>query len=180
MYHIDQDVLTSYPQSIAVHSYSSAEASHAAWLIGKLNATLLGISVALNDQHKVTTLALATTRDIVLVDVAVGATGSGGSQLARLLYGSVALAGFRMERVALQIHHVLDVHVRGVDLSTLFSTSTMEPWAPAKAVEEKMFQSDTRSVESAWASDDESNVALRAFISAWCVVASLVHRLETS
>ncbi|KAF9066201.1 P-loop containing nucleoside triphosphate hydrolase protein [Rhodocollybia butyracea] len=89
----------------------------------------------------------------------------------KALLGSTTtvLAGFGMPRIALRLHHHLRYHVRGIDLSTLFTTNGTA-WLPSKVVQKICFLGNTFSVDSLWHENDQKasveKLCLRAWISA--------------
>ncbi|KAE9391146.1 hypothetical protein BT96DRAFT_832490 [Gymnopus androsaceus JB14] len=79
------------------------------------------------------------------------------------------LAGFGMPRIALRIHHHINSHIRGVDLSTILSQDD-DAWRPSKVVKKICSLKDTFTVDRLWHENDQDRssekLCLRAWISA--------------
>jgi regulator of nonsense transcripts 1 len=93
----------------------------------------------------------------------------------RLLLGTAGLlVGFDMAKLALRLHRDLKLPVLGIDLSTLFSKNTREPWRPSQFINAKVSPSINKfQVDNLWNSANEQgnrNVCLRAWLSAWYVL----------
>ena len=92
--------------------------------------------------------------------------------LAPLLNGELAcLAGFSMARLAIHVKRDLELHVRGVDLSTILSPSTRAPWSTAEFIYKRIDPSRDRfRIFELWypAVDDKEleRLCLRAWVSA--------------
>ncbi|KAI0712798.1 P-loop containing nucleoside triphosphate hydrolase protein [Cerioporus squamosus] len=77
------------------------------------------------------------------------------------------LAGFGMARIALHLYRHFGVHVRGVDLSTLFARSTRTPQTPAEFASNKVGPDINRHrIHALWYHHEEHDVCLRAWLSA--------------
>lgn len=166
-----QTLLPSYPGRLEVRRIASEITWNTkVFMTAFLNAEVLGVSVGLTSNGHVASVAFATTSDVILCTS--DATEPGGRFIKSLLHSSVALAAFGMQRVALQIYMDLDHHIQGVDLSTLFAKSTIEPMLPSKVLREKLSAYRTQEVDELWEDKEEDSVCFRAFLSAWYVFSS--------
>ncbi|KAJ7212891.1 P-loop containing nucleoside triphosphate hydrolase protein [Mycena haematopus] len=127
---ISQDLLPLClaPRDISVNRVSVAKVSPA--LIEPLKALRhVGISTQLSRNGRLKRLALSTSDAVLLVSVDCHPQSSRHTALAELLLGGPIFVGFGIASIALQIHRDIGTHFGdGVDLSTLFSLSTREPW----------------------------------------------------
>lgn len=84
---------------------------------------------------------------------------------------TLCLVGFGMAKIALQVSQATRMQVRGVDLSTLCSQTTREPWPASRLIAERIDTSaDKFKVASLWMGDEgssERNIALQAWLAAW-------------
>ncbi|KAJ3740673.1 P-loop containing nucleoside triphosphate hydrolase protein [Lentinula detonsa] len=118
-------------------------------------------------------MAFATDEAVHLIDIGGAATQDKGTleQSFRAFLGSttIILAGFSMPRIALRLHHHLRHHVRGIDLSTLFSSSS-SAWRPSKVVQVMCVTQNTFDIDRLWHENDQGEsiekLCLRAWISA--------------
>lgn len=87
----------------------------------------------------------------------------------------ICLVGFSFPRTAIHVNRVTQRHVRGVDLSTMFSPNPREPWSPSRIVKERVHSSaNTWDIACLWLGDErtaERNTCLQAWLSAWYVLA---------
>ncbi|KAJ7723850.1 hypothetical protein DFH07DRAFT_1005104 [Mycena maculata] len=171
---ISQDLLRVYlaPRDIPLTRSSLPKSSAA--IEPLTHYTHVGIATSCSPDGLLKRLALATSDAVLLISVdpkCQSALRTRDAALADFLQAGPMLLGFSMAHIALQIHRDLNVHVRnGIDLSTLCSPSTREPWAPSKVVSRRLYpQESSRKIDCLWYNADEDSereVALRAWISA--------------
>ncbi|KAJ7435910.1 P-loop containing nucleoside triphosphate hydrolase protein [Mycena galericulata] len=140
----------------------------------------VGISTQVSSDGRLKRLALATCDAVTLISVESKEQSwmkMRDTALAGLLRSGPVLVGFGIARIALQIHHDIRVHINnGVDLSTLCSLSTREPWSPSKLVGTRLCPMASFSkIDRLWYGGAESEhsereVVLRAWISAMYVI----------
>ncbi|KAJ4477546.1 P-loop containing nucleoside triphosphate hydrolase protein [Lentinula aciculospora] len=191
---IQQTLLPLRPSSISIYRYSRRLAGHAARAL--INASIatdgetesrlgvFGISISQADDGTIAFIALATDNAVHLIDAGGDSQGIGSldSSLKNFLGSTTTiLAGFAMHRIALRLRHHLGHHIRGVDLSTLFSSSSSSAWLPSKVVQIVCAVEDTFNVDRLWHENNQDgsieNLCLRAWISAkWasCILSSPV------
>jgi hypothetical protein len=138
----------------------------------------IGISTTQSADGKVEWVAFATPDEVFVIslgaDIHLGLLPSDQS-FEHILSGAFGrLTGFEMGKLALRLHRDLKLPVRGIDLSTLFSQNTRDPWRPSKFIGTKVSPSINKfEVDNLWnpASEQGSrNVCLRAWLSAqWYV-----------
>ncbi|KAJ7767924.1 P-loop containing nucleoside triphosphate hydrolase protein, partial [Mycena maculata] len=170
---ISQDLLPRIPRDISVTRVSVENASS---LIIRPLMVLphVGISTQLSNDGRLKRLALATCDAVLLISVNSKAQSfmkMRGTALAELLLGGPVFVGFGIAHIALQIHRDIRCHFNNaIDLGTLCSLSTREPWTPSKLVGTRL--SPTASflkIDQLWyGGGDESSereVALQAWIS---------------
>ncbi|KAF8825447.1 hypothetical protein HHX47_DHR7000607 [Lentinula edodes] len=182
---IHQTVLPLPPSTLAVHQYPRRIAGHATRALKEastisndtgesdLQSKAFGISISQLDNGTIAHIAFATDTAVYLVDADRDVRGNATVDRSFrnfLESTTTVLAGFDMPRIALRLRHHLGHHVRGVDLSTLFSSST-STWHPSKVVQKLCNVKDTFGVDRLWHENDqdESSVeklCLRAWISA--------------
>jgi hypothetical protein len=180
---ISQSILPSSPiRNVPVRQSARRQAGDTARLIAACNESYLGISTKLSADGKVDFVAFATPGQIFVVssdaDSRLGLLPS-DQEFASILLGTTCiLIGFDMGKMALRIHRDVGLPVSGIDLSTLFSPNTRDPWRPAKFIATKVFRLVNKfEVDSLWSSTAEQgirDVCLRAWLSAWCVYTPLV------
>ena len=169
---IRQNVLPLAPSSLSVYQYSRRLSAQAARALSESNETTFGISISQMNDGSIDYVAVATQNSIYLIDVSTtNVRDHGISDKAFFdLLGSTTttLAGFGMPRIVLRLHHHLEHHVRGVDLSTLFTQDTA--WRPSKVVSKICFLKDTFAVDRLWHENDQEGstekLCLRAWVSA--------------
>ncbi|KAJ7648216.1 P-loop containing nucleoside triphosphate hydrolase protein [Mycena polygramma] len=170
-----QNLLPLAPRDIPVTRVSVANASSS--IITPLKALRhAGIATQLSNDGRLKRLALATRDAVLLISVDSNAQSllkMRDTALAQLLLGGPVLIGFGMAQIALQIHRDIRAHSNNaVDLSTLYSLSTGQTWAPSKLVSTRLsYMADPSKIDYLWygGGEDEFSergVVLRAWISA--------------
>jgi hypothetical protein len=164
---IKQDVLVGEIVELKLNSFTLDDVgiSTALTYLSHSEQPTLGISLRMNNDGDIEAVALSTTTQVYLLSARAASHARG--RLSRLFCGDALLVGFTMAEVALSMNRELGCHVAGVDLSTLFSKSTMDPSTPATIVHERLFQGDVSRVREIWDRDLGDNVCLRAFVCAW-------------
>jgi hypothetical protein len=170
---ISQDLLPVHfaRRDIPLTRSSLSKSSAAIGLEQFKHRTHVGVATQTSQDGRVKRLALATGDAVLLISVDQSALRTRDAVLADLLQAGPMLLGFGMAHIALEIHRALKIHVgNGIDLSTLCSPSTREPWAPSKVVSNRLWTpEDSRKIDRLWYNADDSSereVALRAWISA--------------
>lgn len=128
-----------------------------------------GVSVRLSKDHGgLDGVAFATPTDVFYANFASAEQDLGKSSLARLLDGSLcALVGFGMPRLALHLHRQCGLHVKGVELSTLFTFANKKFQTAADFASRRIHPDVNRSkIHAVWYGDDVEDVCLRAWLSA--------------
>jgi hypothetical protein len=161
-----QNVLSSGPKEITFHRAVPHD-TYIDGLLDLLDDSVIGVSCAIDDSGQVTSLALATVTDVVLLRTTTTSTSRPQSRLKRLFGGEVTLVGFGMAKTALYIRRTLSCDVQGVDLSTIFSKSTASPMTAAMVVGEKISGVDVQRVREVWGEDTSDNIRLRAWVAVW-------------
>lgn len=166
---IDQRLLPSpWLAKIPIRTYSRSQAGSAADALADFSLEFVGIAIKLSSKGKVERVALASSKQVFIIDTASDGHLLAEEQFIRLL-SSGTLVGFEMARLALFIHRDLKHHVNGVDLTTLFSP-TSEPWSPSNTVKFKIGSCRDLALDNLWGygrEDRYREVALRSWISAW-------------
>lgn len=132
-----------------------------------------GVSLRLTEKGAIDTVVLATPTRVFQIRLTGYPAGAPALViLASILpHQSTFLAGFHFQRLALVLHNHFQVHIRGVDLSTLHSISTFAQLSPAQ-VASKVFECKVRwdKIHRLWDRNDDDNLCLRAWLSAWYAV----------
>lgn len=164
---IKQDVLVGETTELKLNSFTLDDIGISTALahLSRTEASILGISLRMNNDGDIEAVALSTTTQVYLLSARVASRARG--RLSRLFCGDALLVGFTMAEVALSMKRELGCHIAGVDLSTLFSEGTIDPSTPATIVHERLFQGDVSRVREIWDRDLGDNVCLRAFVCAW-------------
>ncbi|KAJ3927266.1 MAG: P-loop containing nucleoside triphosphate hydrolase protein [Lentinula lateritia] len=182
MGNINQTILPLPPSSLSVYYYRRQLAGHAARALSEVSISkdgdidtqlgVFGVSISQLDDGAIDHIAFATDTAVYLIEVGGNARGNGAlDRVFQKFLGSTTtvLAGFGMPRISLRLRHNLGYHVRGVDLSTLFSSST-SAWRPSKVVQKLCAIDNTFRVDSLWHENDQEGsvekLCLRAWISA--------------
>ncbi|KAJ4468669.1 P-loop containing nucleoside triphosphate hydrolase protein [Lentinula edodes] len=139
MGNINQTILPLPPSSLSVYYYRRQLAGHAARALSEVSISkdgdidtqlgVFGISISQLDDGAIDHIAFATDIAVYLIEVGGNARGDGAlDRVFQKFLGSTTtvLAGFGMPRISLRLRHNLGYHVRGVDLSTLFSSILIE------------------------------------------------------
>lgn len=166
---IRQTVLPLTPFSLPVHQYSRRHSAQAARALSQSNETIFGIAISQTNDGTIDYVAIATQISIYLIDVGTtNVQDHGVSDKAFFdLLGSTktTLAGFGMPRVVLRLHHHLKHHVRGVDLSTIYTRDTA--WRPSKVVSKMCLLKDTFAVDRLWHENDQEEIMEKLCLRAW-------------
>ncbi|KIM34855.1 hypothetical protein M413DRAFT_434968 [Hebeloma cylindrosporum] len=95
----------------------------------------------------------------------------------------ICLVGFSFPRTAIQVNRATQRHVRGVDLSTMFTPNPREPWSPSRIVKERVHSSaNAWDIACLWHGDErmaERNTCLQAWLAA-CVAAQCSNEVINS
>lgn len=166
---------TSLPRSIKVHNFSRRQAGNAAKIAEAAGEPFLGLAVSLSTTGEVGFIAVATSKEVFLIAAEVNNSFLllNDKPFKDLLSGETgnALVGFEMARLAIQVGRDLKTAVCGIDLSTLCSPNTREPWRPGEFVGKKVCASAKPfEIDQVWRGSlekDNRDVCLRAWISAW-------------
>ena len=176
---IAQDLIPSNcdiaPRSISRRKFGPKDIGAITKHVRDNDTSVLGLSLRLSPKDgKVDLVALATRTHIFQVPLAQSSPSNCSDDLARLLASSRChIAAFDMARSALHLHKQCGVRVRGVDLSTLISTSTAAPDSPAELASTRVHPNISRlRIHALWHGDEIENVCLRAWLSALCVFPS--------
>ncbi|KAL1940365.1 hypothetical protein VTO73DRAFT_8937 [Trametes versicolor] len=127
-----------------------------------------GVSMRLSKDHGgLDGVAFATPTDVFYANFACAEQDLGKSNLARVLDGSLCvLVGFGMPRLALHLHRQCGLHVKGVELSTLFTFANKKFQTAADFASRRIHPDVNRSrIHAAWYGDDVEDVCLRAWLS---------------
>ncbi|KAJ3888738.1 hypothetical protein GG344DRAFT_79461 [Lentinula edodes] len=166
---IHQTVLPLPPSTLAVHQYPRRIAGHATRALKEastisndtgesdLQSKAFGISISQLDNGTIAHIAFATDTAVYLVDADRDVRGNAtvDRSFRNFLESTkIVLAEFDMPRIALRLRHHLGHHVRGVDLSTLFSSST-STWHPSKVVQKLCKVKDRFGVDRLWHENDQ-------------------------
>jgi hypothetical protein len=173
---ISQNVLFHMPRQLVVHRLELDDDGIATTLalVAELDPRprALGVSLKLDKDAVVETVALACSTDVFLFSTR--AAHRGQRRLARLFCGGAVLVAFEMAKLALLLQHTFGGPVAGVDLSTVFSKSSVDTESPATVVRNQLFQDDVVRIRAIWDGDRGDDVALRAFVCARSVASPLV------
>lgn len=169
---ITQNVLPSAHSTILIHHFSGSKVTELSQKLSDARATVFGVSVKLSRTGDLEYIALAASDQVYLVKVDANNAPNPAKIRSSILNGSrFLLAGFEMAKLALIMHDGVGQRVRGVDLSTLLSTSTNKPWAPSKLIATEKVSPNARraDIDKLWRVDPERGtreVCLRAWLSA--------------
>ncbi|TBU59568.1 P-loop containing nucleoside triphosphate hydrolase protein [Dichomitus squalens] len=162
-------------QPIVLRNVSSRDIGAILSHVSDNDVHALGVSLRLSPKDgTVDVVAFATSTHIFQVSLGDQTSLAGnrrvatGDSLSRLL-GNVNchLAAFDMARVALHLYKQCNVHVQGIDLSTLFSGLDGSPDTPAELAYKKVHPDVNRHrIHAAWYRDEVKDVCLRAWLSA--------------
>jgi hypothetical protein len=172
-------------RSALITPFIAVPFSSAAKGISRLDPhAFVGVATQLSSNGRLKSLALATRDSVVLIWVDSTTQFNSSchrTELQDLLRDGRVLVGFGMAQIALQIHRDIRAHVgNGVDLGTLCSPSTGEPWAPSKLVATRLCAAAPLSqIDRLWYGEEDSSrqVALRAWISVMYVSAFFLRLL---
>ncbi|KAI0827617.1 P-loop containing nucleoside triphosphate hydrolase protein [Trametes gibbosa] len=133
--------------------------------------SVYGLSVRIcSDRGGIDGIAIASTTDIFYLGFSnsEGTASAGMSNFSHFFDGSLlTLAGFGMARLALHLHRKLGVHVKGVELSTLFTTLKKNQTTPANIASMRIHPGvDQGKINAIWYGKTVEDVCLRAWLSA--------------
>ncbi|KAJ3710028.1 P-loop containing nucleoside triphosphate hydrolase protein [Lentinula raphanica] len=191
---IEQTLLPKEPSSLPIHHYfpritdnhtvptpttpcvSTANAK------ASTNSNIFGVSISQLNNGMINRVAFATDEAVYVIDL----KGERARRVARsdqdlrdLLKSPTAiLAGFDMPRIALRLHHHIGHHVRGVDLSTLFSAADAA-WLPSKVLQRHIAVPSPFRINRLWHENDQQDEALQKLcLRAW--ISAVVARTSSS
>jgi hypothetical protein len=169
---IEQNIISTSPSNINVRHFRRQQAGEVARRLLDINPVVVGLSACLSPTtYIVESIALATSNEVFLLKLEIGDSNelpSPAPDLVRILDGFMLVA-FEMAQVALHIFRCSRQHVRGVDLSTLLSSSTKKPWQPSRFAQRLFSDAHTVDIDRLWEGDPECGfreVCLRAWLSA--------------
>ena len=169
--YLSQNVLPSHcaPQRISLHRLTTRTCSVVAKHILENDVEALGVSLRVAQDGALSAVVFATSTNVFFVDLA----GTGGAKSGRLndlqgllCHSSCVLAGFGMARIALHLYRYCGSSVKGVDLSTLYASSTRTPQSPAEFISTRIHEGVSRhQIHKLWYRDEADNLYLRAWLS---------------
>ncbi|KAG6824710.1 hypothetical protein H0H92_006077 [Tricholoma furcatifolium] len=173
---LPQKILPSHPPTIPWRSFNRRDTRTA---VDAISARLgdeesyVGLSLLLNSSGAVEYLALATTREVLVISLecekGLLVNDKSFEDLLASDFGKFTLVGFRMGHLAFHVACHLRLRVRGIDLSTTFG-DTFNPLSPQAVVKAKIFSGvDVSSVDALWLGEQHRDLCLRAWLSAWWV-----------
>lgn len=169
---IEQNLIPIFPPTIIIHHIRHGQGGEATRRLLGIKPRVVGLSIHFSaSADAVESIALATSKEVYLLKLKIGDSSMAPSSTLDLLSFSdeFTLVAFDMAQVALHIHRSTQGHVRGVDLSTLFSP-TKKPWQPSKFVTRKLsYDARKFDIDQLWEGGPECSfreVCLRAWLSA--------------
>lgn len=161
-------MLPSAKHTILIHHFNSSKVTELSQKLLDARATVFGVSAKLSRTGDLEYIALAASDQVYLFKVDAK-NAQKPVKLRSILNGfRFLLAGFEMAKLALLIHDGVGQRVRGVDLSTLLSTSA-KPWTPSRFIAERVSPTARRAdIDKLWRVDSAGyrEVCLRAWLSA--------------
>jgi hypothetical protein len=180
---IHQDILPDrkFPRTITLRRVSPDDAafhlSQSTAVSDSAETISIGIAYHISQTGKVDFICLSNLTQAFIVSLHSTARAGPGKAFAALLSESsitpytFCLVGFGMAKVAIQVSQATRMRVSGIDLSTICSPNTREPWSASKFIAEKVENGvDRFKVASLWTGDEgsaERNIALQAWLAAW-------------
>lgn len=135
-------------------------------------ALVCGVSMRLSKGHDVVNasgVAFATPTDVFYADIPYTEQNllHGKGELARVLASSsCVLVGFGMPRIALHLHRLSGLHVKGVELSTLFTFANRKFQTAADFASRRIHPDvDRRAIHALWYGNTVEDACLRAWLS---------------
>jgi len=187
---VSQKIISILPEHIPLHTYSQNEAKEAVSRISqaadRYGKAYLGFAVKRTSKGYIDSLALATSREVVIITSKASPV-SIDQLLINLLAGSTSdqinrltLVAFGMARIAIQLSWALNSPVVGIDLSTCFEGETRGPSRPSRLLSRVSSVVETWKVDALWATscDTEASgetLCVRAWITAWCAIFLLLY-----
>lgn len=164
------------PRTVPVRQYTRRQASDLVLLLQDRNETLVGFAIRQNEQTQVITLAIATIDTIYTISHSPEQRKevfTRDDDFIKFLDGrsTTTLVGFSMGRLALSVNRDLGLHIKGLDLSTIYSNSTNPNLTMTEIVSGSFGQSANRkecnflwrNLCGEW---DDKNVGMRAWLAA--------------
>lgn len=174
-----QDIFPESPREICLRDFSQRQAGNAVRILLQSSVPdteiqVIGIAVKVSSKGIAEQIALATFRLVVTITLEPNGIPVSDSLFKDLLTGDVLrygqdtqLVGFLMARAALQMHHVLNKHVRATDLSSLSSPSNGQLHPPSKVFSRLFHGAQMEQMIRLWnGTDDAKTLAMRAWMSA--------------
>ncbi|PIL29510.1 hypothetical protein GSI_08318 [Ganoderma sinense ZZ0214-1] len=159
------------PRSISLRKLAAKDVNVITRHILDNDTAVLGVSLRTSAKDgRVDLVAFATGTHVF--QVTLGQASPVGSNckddLSQLLASArCQLVAFDMARLALHLYKQFGVRVHGVDLSTLFSTSTAAPDTPADLVSTRLHPNINRHrIHALWHDEEERSICLRAWLAA--------------
>ena len=184
---ISQKIIPIFPEHIPLYTYSSNKTTKAVSRISQAAAryekTYLGLAVKRTRKGHIDSLALATSREVVIFTLK-GGPSLDDQLLINLLAGptsdktpgQLTLVAFGMARMAIQLScWTSNSPVIGIDLFTSVEGGARHPSSPSTLISRVSSAVEKSKVDELWAPsrDMEANseaLCLRAWITAWCAI----------
>ena len=163
---------TPIPSQIPVKRLNARNCEDIQRILKTVEGTVIfGVSLRLNKKGRIDAVALttpATAFHVVLSqDAALDPPNARAMSLGRVLqHPCVLLAGVHMPRLALILAHQLGTHVRGVDMSTLYTNSTFLQHTPAELVGQVFTKLQWDRIHRLWDCEANPDMWLRAWLCA--------------
>ena len=183
---VSQKIIPILPEDIPLYTYSSNKATKAVSRISQAAARYekpyLGLAVQRTRKGNIDSLALATSREVVIITLK-GSPSLDDQLLINLLAGptsdqppnQLTVVAFGMARIAIQLSSwTSNSPVVGIDLPTSVDGGARNPWCPSTLISRVSTAVEKSKVDALWATsrDIEASgkaLCLRAWITAWCV-----------
>jgi len=164
---VSQKIIPILPEHIPLHTYSPNETTKAVSRISQAAAeyekAYLGLAVKRSRKGIIDSLALATSREVVVITLKCSPA-SNDRLLINLLAGptsdqKLTLVAFGMARIAIQLSANSPAAVAGIDM----------PACPSKIISRVSSEVEKSKVDALWDTEGSSEeLCLRAWITAWC------------
>jgi len=188
---ISQKIISILPEHIPLHTYSPNEATKAVSRISqaaaKYEKAYLGLAVKRSRKGIIDSLALATSREVVVITLKCSPA-SNDRLLINLLAGptsdqKLTLVAFGMARIAIQLSGWASRSlVAGIDMSTSVEgdATARSPYCPSALVSLVSSAIEKSKIDALWATSHKTEangeaLCLRAWITAWCAIFLLLH-----
>lgn len=175
-------MLPNSPREIPLRQFSQRQAGNAVRIllqspVQSTTARVIGINIKVSSQGTAEQVALATSRQVVVISLEALRMPVSDALFQGLLAGGVLrydpdpasvqetlLVGFHIARTALHLHHVLKKHIRAIDLSSLFSPPNSQP---AEIFSRLFHRAKQGQAIPLWAGHTDANtLAMQAWMSA--------------